>query len=80
MPNTKDANFTLCSSLASGCSSDIGKSETFSDQWHVRVYSHAACSSVAPALLKRIASQRQILVNVLEGLVIFLECSRHGMY
>ena len=36
-------------------------------------------AQVAPAFLKKIASQRQILVNVLEGLVTFLEYSRHGM-
>ena len=31
------------------------KSETFSDQWHVRVYSHAARSSSRSSLLKKIA-------------------------
>ena len=36
-------------------------------------------AQVAPAVLKKIDSQRQILVNVLEGLVTFLEYSRHGM-
>ena len=49
----------------------IVKSETFSDQWHVRVYSHAAGSSSRSRVLKRVvqvASQRHILIIVLEGI------------
>ena len=36
-------------------------------------------AQIAPAFLKKIANKRQILVTVLEGLVTFLEYSRHGM-
>ena len=39
----------------SGTAAQPVKSETFSDQWHVRVYSHAARSSSRSSLLKKIA-------------------------
>ena len=55
------------------------KPETFSDQWHVRVYSQAARTTSRSSLFKEDCLVKADSSHLLEELLTLLEYSRHGM-